>query len=56
VDALKESTKGRKDKIKLYYFGAIFDDNSKDMPEYDIREELVLHPWQACTRVQVIPC
>jgi hypothetical protein len=55
VDALKESTTGRKDNVKLYYFGAIFDDNTNDMPEYNVLEELILHPGQSCTRVQVYP-
>jgi hypothetical protein len=53
VDALKQKTHGRRDKVVLHYFGAIYDDNTNDMPQYSLKEELVTHPHQACTRIQV---
>jgi hypothetical protein len=53
VDALKVSTTGRRDGKRLYYFGAIFDDDPANLPESDMRFEAVAHPSEAKTRVVV---
>jgi len=53
VDALKVSTTGRKDRRLLHYFGAIQDDNSRDLADCDLTQELVDSPAEAGTRLIV---
>lgn len=53
LDALKVRTTGRYDGMMLYYFGAIRDDNPDGLKGFEIEQELVEHPSQACTRVIV---
>jgi hypothetical protein len=53
LDALKELTYGRRDGHPLYYFGAIVDDNQKDLPKYGIEQVLVTNPSMAKCRIIV---
>jgi hypothetical protein len=54
LDALKVRTTGRRDRLYLYYFGAIVDD-SRDFVNVSWEQELVAHPKDARVRVQVFP-
>jgi hypothetical protein len=53
VDALKVSTTGRIDKRRLYYFGAIRDDNGFDLAEFLVAQKIVDSPAEAGMRVVV---
>jgi len=54
VDALKVRTTGRRDRIYLYYFGAIVDDGP-GFVERCYEQELVPSPKEAAVRIQVLP-
>ena len=54
LDALKVRTTGRRDRVYLYYFGAIVDDGP-GFVEVSWHQELMRHPKDAGVRVQVFP-
>jgi hypothetical protein len=54
LDALKVRTTGRRDRIYLYYFGAIVDDGAAFI-DRSYEQELVGHPKDAGVRIQVLP-
>jgi hypothetical protein len=53
LDALKVMTYGRSDGHPLYYFGAIIDDNCKDLSKYRFEQVLVANPSMAKCRIIV---
>ena len=53
LDALKQSSTGRRDRLLLHYFGAIRDDNYTDLVALRVTQEAVEHPSLAGTRVIV---
>ena len=53
LDALKQSSNGRRDRLILHYFGAIRDDNNTDLVVLSIAQAVVKHPSMAGTRVIV---
>ncbi len=55
IDALKVGTNGRRDGRPLFYFGAIWDDNVKDMPQLDFVFQSVAHPRGAHCQIDVNP-
>ena len=54
LDALKVRTTGRRDRIYLYYFGAIVDDGPAFI-DVSWDQELVGHPKDAGVRIRVLP-
>jgi hypothetical protein len=54
LDALKVRTTGRRDRIYLYYFGAIIDDGHGFI-ELSCDQALVEHPKESGVRIQVLP-
>jgi hypothetical protein len=53
LDALKFQTLGRRDGQPLYYFGAIWDDNERDLVELDVKFRKVKHPRDACVEIAI---
>lgn len=53
VDALKFSTTGRRDGKLLYYFGAILDDNPKELARADIQFRQISDPSKARVKIRV---
>ena len=53
LDALKTASTGRRDRRLLHYFGAIWDDNGRDLLSLDLSQVAVAHPSNAGTRVIV---
>lgn len=54
LDALKVRTTGRRDRIYLYYFGAIVDDGP-GFVDVSWEQKLVGHPKDAGVRIRVMP-
>jgi hypothetical protein len=54
LDALKVRTTGRRDRIYLYYFGAIFDDGPAFV-DLSWEQALIGHPKESGVRIQVLP-
>ncbi|MFC1693184.1 hypothetical protein ACFL1R_06740 [Candidatus Latescibacterota bacterium] len=55
LDSLKESTTGRRDGRRLYYFGAIVDDGWKEIGKIDVTEVVQEIPVKPKCRVVVEP-
>lgn len=55
LDALVDRRTGRKDGRSLYYFGAIVDDNFKDLTHHDFHQVLIEEHTEARTRIIVEP-
>ena len=55
LDSLKESTTGRRDGRRLYYFGAIVDDGWKEIGRIDVTEVVQEIPAKPKCRVVVEP-
>lgn len=55
LDALVDRRTGRKDGRSLYYFGAIVDDNYKDLTHSDFHQVLIDEHTEARTRIIVEP-
>jgi hypothetical protein len=55
LDALKEKSAGRRDGRILHYFGAIRDDNGRDLRRIEVFHGLVASPAEARTRIVVRP-
>lgn len=53
LDALKVSTPGRRDGKRLHYFGAIHDDNDRDLPDFEVEFRTVSHPRDARLEIMV---
>ena len=55
LDSLKVSTTGRRDGKRLYYFGAIVDDDRDHIAKIDVTEVIEVTPVKARCRVIVEP-
>jgi hypothetical protein len=51
LDSLKVKTAGRFDGRTLHYFGAILDDNNKDLAAFRLEQELVAEPSKGYSRI-----
>jgi len=54
IDALKVRTTRRRDRVYLYYFGAITDDGP-GFVDVSCEQKLVAHPKDAGVRIRVLP-